>query len=729
MSNQKGKQSAGAGKGKKSSKPGAESKSDEVLQAVILTDSFQDRFKPLSIETPRCLLPLANVPLIEYTLEFLSMNGVQEVYLYCGPHTEEVDTYISKSRWAPGSNTSPFHVLQFVRVSDANSVGDILRDLDKRSLISGDFILVHGDLVSNIPLHGILEGHRKRREASADNIMTVVLKSAGSSPHRTKTPGITPVYVIDTKTKKCLQYDEMHPLQSDHYAILDPTVLDELSTDFEIRADLIDPQIDICTPAALALWSDSFDYEMPRRDFLNGVLKDWELNGKSIYAEIVDEGYAARATSLPMYESVSRDILGRWSFPFVPDCNIFPGQAYELTRGGNYLERDVSLANDARIAGSVIARKSVVGDGSIISNTIIGRGCKIGKNVTIADSFIWDGTTIGDNTTVTRSILAGSGATVGNDCTIEEGCVLSFGVVIGDNITVAKNALISKVDDAGKQVSADTKLLGATAQGAPFIDPEEDELDEEDPSALQRRLIYSIEHLSFSNSSISTLASNDEDSDDGGSRPDTPSGFTSRSRLSSFASDDSSGRSNFHTDAVNGLLDSLRDPTGDFDSAKMEFLGLRLANDASEAAVRKAVAVTLARRTAELHESGLEPAKAAESALRSRTGISKFVEEVGVGESEADQVEFAVALQRAVASLKSLEPAKAGLLLTAMFQQLYALDILEEDGILTWWEDERAVAGNNMEVIKEKCKALVEWLENAEEEDDSDEEDDDDDDE
>ncbi|CAI4219589.1 unnamed protein product [Parascedosporium putredinis] len=703
MSTQKGKQSA-AGKGKKGGKAGGEGKGDEVLQAVILTDSFQDRFKPLSIETPRCLLPLANVPLIEYTLEFLSMNGVQEVYLYCGPHTEEVEAYISKSRWALGSRTSPFHIIQFVRVADANSAGDILRDLDKRSIISGDFVLVHGDLVSNISLQPILEAHRKRREANADNIMTVVLK-APALPPPDENPGHHPVYVVDTKTKRCLQYDEIHPLQSEHYAILDPTVLDELSADFEVRADLIDPQIDICTPAALALWSDSFDYEMPRRDFLNGVLKDWELNGKCIYAEIIEEGYAARATSLPMYES-----------------------AYELTRGGNYLELDVTLANDALIAGSVIARKSAVGDGSTILNTIIGRNCKIGKNVKITDSFIWDGTTIGDNTTVTRSILAGAGATIGNNCTVEEGCVLSYGVVTGDGITIEKNALISKVDDGGLQVSPDTALLGASAQGARFIDPEEDELDEEDPSALQRRLIYSIEHLSFSNSSISTLASDDDDSDDGGSRPDTPSGLTSRSRLSSFASDDSSGRATFHADAVNGLLDALRDPTSDFDSAKMEFLGLRLANDASESAVRKAVAVTLARRSAELVESGLEASKAAESALRSCKGVSKFVEEVGVGESDSDQLEFAVALQRAVAGIRSLEPGKGGLLLAAMLQQLYALDILEEDGILAWWADERAISGSNMEIIKEKCRALVEWLENAEEEDDSDDDDEDDDD-
>lgn len=653
------------------------------------------------------------MPLIEYTLEYLAMNGVQQVFMYCGPHTEKVESYIAESRWAPNSKTSPFSVLQFVRVSDANSVGDILRDLDKRSLMAGDFILVHGDLVSNVPLQPILESHRKRRKENPDNIMTVVLKSAGDVGHRTKAPGVTPVFVVDTKTGRCLHYDEIHPLQSDRYTVLDPIIVDELSTDFEVRADLIDPGIDICTPAALALWSDSFDYELPRRNFLNGVLKDWELNGKSIYAEIVEEGYAARANNLPMYESVSRDILGRWSLPFVLDCNIFPGQAYEFTRGGNYLERDVSLRPGATIAGSVIARKSSVGDGSVVRNSIVGKNCKIGDNVTITDSFIWDGTTIGDNTTVTRSLLAGSGSAIGSNCTVEEGSVLSFGVVTGDNVTVPKDSFISTVDVSGAPVTPDTKLLGASAKGAPFVDPEEDELEPDDPSRLQRNLLYSLSHLSLSTSTISTLASEEEED----SRPTTPSG-PMRSRLSSFASDDSLSRSNFHADAVNGLLDALRDPTGDFDSAKMEFLGLRLANDASEGAVRKAVASSFARRTAELSDEGLEASKAAEGALRGRRGVTKFIDEVGVGGGDDEQVEFSLAVQRSLAGIKGLDGARAGVLLAAIFQQLYDMEIVEEDGMLKWWEDERSTGGD-MGVLREKVRPLVEWLENAEEEEDS----------
>ena len=45
-------------------------------------------------ESLQCLLPLANTPLIEYTLEFLANAGVDDIFVYCGAHTEQVEEYI-----------------------------------------------------------------------------------------------------------------------------------------------------------------------------------------------------------------------------------------------------------------------------------------------------------------------------------------------------------------------------------------------------------------------------------------------------------------------------------------------------------------------------------------------------------------------------------------------------------------------------------------------------------
>lgn len=43
---------------------------------------------------------------------------------------------------------------------DAMNVGDALRDLDDKQLISTDFVLVNGDLIANFDLKSCLETHR-----------------------------------------------------------------------------------------------------------------------------------------------------------------------------------------------------------------------------------------------------------------------------------------------------------------------------------------------------------------------------------------------------------------------------------------------------------------------------------------------------------------------------------------------------------------------------------------
>lgn len=656
------------------------------------------------------------------------MNGVNEVYIYCGAHTDQVEDYISRSRWSTSSRSCPFSVLQFVRVADARSAGDVLRDMDKRSLVDGDFLLVHGDLVSNIMLDGALAAHRKRRETSAANIMTTVLRSGGKDNHRTKTNGITPIFVVDVKSQRVLHYDEMNPLQSDHYVALDPAITDELSTEFEVRSDLIDAQVDICTPEVLALWSESFDYELPRKNFLHGVLKDWELNGKMIYAEILEDGYAARASNLQMYDAISRDVLDRWTFPFIPENNIVPKQSYQRHANGLVMETSVSHAHDALLTKSIIGRGTAIGSSSRISNSVIGKDCKIGANVVVEDSYIWDNTSIEDGARISYSIVADS-AVVGKNCLIPAGSLIACGVQVSDNISLEQSVVLSTISSTGSPATKDTGLLGPNTNAALFSDPEDDEMDDEDPARLQKSLLYTLADLNLSTSSISTFASEALSDDEDDPRfLSADAGGSSRSRLSSFASDDSAGKLSFHADAVHGLLDALRADSGDFDSAKLEFMGLRLANDASDAMMRKAVATAFARRAAELltlENGALEPNKAAERALTARNGATKFIDEVGVGGGEPEQIEFILALQKALQHTKGAEQGKTGTLLAAMLQQLYALDILEEDGILGWWEDERAGEGDGMAALKEKARVLVEWLENAEEEDDEEDDSDD----
>ena len=741
-----GKAAAGAAKGKKATKgkAGGDDKREDVLQAVVLVDSFQDRFKPFTLENPRCLLPLANVPLIEYTLEFLASNGVQEVFIYCGAHSEAIEKFINESRrWGPGSLLSPFTSLDFIRVSDATSIGDFMRDLDSRGLIGGDFILVHGDLVANVQLDDALAKHRARREANRDACMTMVLTSAGDQPHPAiKARVVSPVFFIDNETNRCLQYEERNPLRPNDRIVIDPSVFDY--ADFSMRGDLLDSGIDICTPEVLALWSESFDYELPRKNFLHGVLKDWELNGKLIYTEIMETGYALRASNLAMYDCISRDVLSRRVLPFAPDSNLLSDQTYRRLKGGSYFEDDVLVDRTCKVTKSAIGEGTNVGAGSMIERSIIGRGCVIGKNVKIEDSYIWDDTTIGDDSVVEHSILASS-VVIGSNSRIPEGSLISYGVKIGNGKQLEQDPLprISVLSDDATPAETNVSLVGEGGKGALYQEAIDDDSDDEeqdaDPSILQRTLFYSLAGLNISSVSISTMASHesalsdDEDGDDGTFQRDEFG--TTRNRLSSFASNDSAAGASdaevFHADAVHGLVDALQsDDNGDFDSAKLEFMGLRLANNASDSMMRRAIAVAFVNRAAELLDSengGLEPTKAAEEALTTKRGAIKFIKEVGVGgDDTAQQSEFALALQKGLLGVKGLETTKASTLLAAMLQQLYHQDVLEEDGILAWWADKRSSESESLAKLKDKCRVLVEWLENADEEDSDDDDDDDD---
>ena len=74
-------------------------KRDKPLQAVLLADSFTSTFRPVSFECPKVLFPLANAPMLAYSLDFLASNNVKEVFVCCISHADRVHEYIESSGW------------------------------------------------------------------------------------------------------------------------------------------------------------------------------------------------------------------------------------------------------------------------------------------------------------------------------------------------------------------------------------------------------------------------------------------------------------------------------------------------------------------------------------------------------------------------------------------------------------------------------------------------------
>lgn len=612
----------------------------------------------------------------------------------------------SASKWKLSS--SPFRTLTLLK-STATSVGDAMRDLDNRDLITGDFLLVSGDVISNLPIEPALARHRARRGKDKNAIMTMVLREAGVE-HRTKSRGRRPVFVIDPAKERCLHYEEMSRRQeAGRYVNIDPELL-STHEEIEIREDLIDCYIDICTPDVLGLWSDNFDYQSLRKSFLFGVLKDYELNGKTIHTYIVAEHYAARVRSLKAYDAVSKDVINRWTYPLCPDSNLVNGQSYRFGRGKIYEEEGVVLARSSVVnKRSVLGRETSIGDGSVVGDSVLGRRCQIGKNVLIEGAYIWDNAVIGDGATIRQAIVANE-AVVGKNCRVEPGALISYGVRIADGMNVAGTSRITRANRKGSSIS-DTAIVGKGGEGYHYASDSDDD-SSDTASTASSHLIYPNLTRSFSASSISTLNSSDSDSL---LQPEVSS------RRSSFRSDplDDVGQNrDFHIEATSSILDGLT--KGDAaDVVQLELLSDRMRTNASDHMVRHAIVASFMKRIYNLidGDQSVNTGIGAGEAVKLVFGRYKeLVERMSISdkdkEDKADQVDFLMLVQK-----DAVGKSRGENVLLFVAKELYDLEIVEEEGVLQWWADPRSAEGE-MGRVRGLTEQFVDWLQQADEEDD-----------
>lgn len=638
--------------------------------------------------------------------------------------TEQCLALPSASRWKRPS--SPFRALTLLR-SAAKSAGDVMRDLDNRDLIMGDFLLVSGDVVSNVALAPALARHRARREKDKNAIMTMVLREAGVQ-HRTKSTGRKPVFVIDPSAERCLHYEEMgRGGDNGRYVNIEPHLL-TTHGEIEVREDLIDCSIDICSLDVLGLWSDNFDYQSVRKGFLSDVLKDYELNGKTVHTFIVADQYAARVKSIRAYDAVTRDVTSRWTYPLCPDSNLVSGQNYRFGRGKVYQEDGVILARGSVVKSrSVLGRETKIGDKAVVAGSVIGRRCQIGENAVIEGAYIWDDVTIGEGAVVQHAIVA-SGAIIGKNCKVKPGALISFGVRIADGVTVPGKSKITRAKQNGKDIDAQTECQIVGSGGSGHLYSPSSDSDSSTTSAISSSLLHL--HPPPSPSSPSSISSFSTASSEFSSLADRDSRRSSF--ISSSASESATKNRDFHLEATASILDGLQKadlPENIF----LELNGYRMAVDADQHQVRSALVSAFMKRIAALiiittkendAQEATEPVvrDAAEKVFTPYKSLAERTIFDKPALQKPDQVDFLLLVQKEAAQT----PPNGKKSLLCVAKVLYDLDVVEEDGVLQWWEDERSSAGEEMEEVRRAAGPFVTWLREAEEEDDDDDDDDED---
>ncbi|KAJ1424856.1 nucleotide-diphospho-sugar transferase [Ochromonadaceae sp. CCMP2298] len=426
-------------------------KREQKLQAILLADSFSKSFRPISCEIPKVLLPLVNVPMIEYTMEFLAQNGVEEIFIFCVWHAEQLQAYINKSKWPS--------ILSVRCISSAAclSAGDALRELDAMNIIRSDpFILISGDVVSNINLKEAIAFHARKRREDINNVMTVVLKKVQ------KTAGAKRllddlVVAVDRTSSQIVLFENSTKKKAVNVSL---ELLQEHPRGLTFHTDLLDCNVDICSPELIVQFSDNFDYQDIRRDFIQNEVSNWSL-GKNIYGYLIQHEYAARVQDFRSYHSICRDIVTRWVYPLVPDAQLVAGSTYVHTKQYAYRESGVRVARSATVGEAVVlSTGTVVGDNVLLRRTIVGRDCTIGADCCIHDCHIWKGVILGEGVTLHQSILC-DGVAVGAGAVISRGCILSYGVRIGAGVHLPEFTRMSKYQpEAGRG-----RLLGGDSEG------------------------------------------------------------------------------------------------------------------------------------------------------------------------------------------------------------------------------------------------------------------------
>ncbi|MDE7395174.1 MAG: nucleotidyltransferase family protein [Clostridiales bacterium] len=118
------------------------------MNAVILAGGFGSRLQPLTDTVPKPLLPVANVPMMDYSLAHLSAFGIRNVVLTLGYKAEQI------IEWTTGYRSLVSHFLiEDVPLGTAGGVKAAQNFLDDR------FIVLSGDALENVDFDAMLRNH------------------------------------------------------------------------------------------------------------------------------------------------------------------------------------------------------------------------------------------------------------------------------------------------------------------------------------------------------------------------------------------------------------------------------------------------------------------------------------------------------------------------------------------------------------------------------------------
>jgi NDP-sugar pyrophosphorylase family protein len=344
------------------------------MKAVVLVGGEGTRLRPLTFTTPKQMLPVAEVTVIERVLDHLAAHGVTEAVLSLGYQPKAFLTAFPDDK-AAGVALS--YAIDPEPLDTAGAVGFAARELG----VENTFVVVNGDVLTDQDLTGLVEFHRARG-AEATIALTRV-----DDPSRYGVVAVDEEGRVQAFVEKPAPGTAPSDLINAGTYVLEPAVLDRIPAGRSSIERLVFPAMvaDGCLFAkpSPAYWIDvgtPATYLEAQLDLLDGVRNTppapgaedtgdgvWTLGQPVVDGDVTGPSLIGDAAYVAQGARVERSVVGA-------GARVEPGAVVR----DSVLLPGARVRGDAVIEHSVVGERAVVGEGTVLSDlSVVGGGTTV----------------------------------------------------------------------------------------------------------------------------------------------------------------------------------------------------------------------------------------------------------------------------------------------------------------------------------------------------------------
>lgn len=346
-----------------------------ATDAVILVGGKGTRLRPLTLSTPKPMLPTAGVPFLTHLLARIKAAGITHVVMGTSYKAEVFEQYF-------GDGSDLGLEIEYVVEEEALGTGGGIRNVYDK--LRHDTVMVfNGDVLGGTDLTQVLGTH--------------AVKNADLTMHL--------VRVADPRAFGCVPTDADGRVSAFLEKTEDPPTNQINAGIYVFKRELIET-IPAGRPVSVERETFPRLLEEGRRVFGYVDQSYWRDMG-------TPNDFVRGSSDLVRGIAPSPVLAGRTGEALVDAAAGVHDSAWLL--GGSVVGRGSEVGAGARLDGAVVFDGVTIEPGAVIENSIIGAGVKIGANARISDCVI------------------GDGAQVGARCELKSGMRVWPGVIIPDN--------------------------------------------------------------------------------------------------------------------------------------------------------------------------------------------------------------------------------------------------------------------------------------------------------